>query len=319
MHDSRTGVALMLAVWVLLVLGFASLQVLAQVRGRVDVATVARTQTVARYAAESGVVAARALLEELVQGADSPEAQARVFGEFQRIIETWGVQELRSARYQVVVEDLNARVDLNESREEVLHGLFRQFVGDARAAELLDALWGWGLEGEAGQVQPVETPEASADEALLRASVADRPPLMHLEELALMQGFDEALVAELAPYVTVRGDGLVNVNSAPLPVLTASPDVGPVAARTLTESRDQEGLFDSKVGLLSVLREASAGELDSQLPDLVTAPRRVLVVARGWEEGRPASHEVQAVLEVQWSRMIVGERTRLRAWGERSR
>jgi len=310
----------MLAVWILLVLGFVSLQVLAQLRVRLDVATVARTQAVARYAAESGVEAARAVLEALVQAADSPDAQAGVFGEFQRIVESWGIRELGTARYEVEVEDLNARVDLNQSRDEVLEGLLRQFAGDQEARALVEALRGWGLEEDAGGgAGPGGAGYEPGREALIRAHVADRPPLMHLEELALVAGFGPELVTELAPFVTVWGDGVVNVNSAPAPVLAASPDVGPVAVQTLVERRATGDLIASSVQLLAVLRESAAGDVDSQLPDLVTAPRRVRVVARGWEEGRPASHEVRAVLEIRWSRMIVGARTRLRGWTEQPR
>jgi type II secretory pathway component PulK len=310
----------MLAVWVLLVLGFVSLQVLAQARGRVDVATIARTQTVARYAAESGVVVARALLEELVQAAESPEAQARVFGEFERALEAWGVQEIGTGRYQVVVEDLNARVDLNESRDEVLEGLFRQFVGDPRAGELVEALRAWGLDGPAVDALPGEGAEPDDGlEALVRAQMSDRAPIMHLEELALVPGFDPALVFELAPYVTVGSDGRINANSATLPVLAAIPEVGPVAAQTLDDARLDGSPFPSRVALLSAIREGRGGDVGSQLPDLITVPRRILLAARGWEEGHPFTHEARVVLEVRWSQLIRGDRTVMESWVDASR
>jgi len=126
-------------------------------------------------------------------------------------------------------------------------------------------------------------------------------------------------VAELAPYVTVSGDGLIDVNAAPLEVLAAVPYVGAIGARALIAARERSGPLTSRIAVYSTITEGGGSGFDSRMPDLVTAPRRVLVVARGWEDGQPQSREVQAVFEVLASSMVVGSRLRLRAWTERVR
>ncbi|MGD8319603.1 MAG: type II secretion system protein GspK [Gemmatimonadota bacterium] len=317
----RRGVALVLALWALLVLGLASLRILAQVRSRVDVATLVRSRTVARYSAESGVVAAQALLDEMVRSASSPAEQARVFDAFRQTVETWGERHVGSGRFQVAVEDLNARVDLNRSRTPVLQGLFRQFVSDAEAEALVRALRGSaGLDvvGAPFDAGELPAPDPDADPTVGGGTPRARP-LMHLEELRLITGFGDSLAAEIAPYVTVLGDGRINVNTAPVPVLAAVPEIGEAAARSVVASRDRTGPLASGLAVYSRLAEISRGAVSARMQDLVTMPRRVLVVSRGWEHGHPYTHEVQAVFEVAASSMVAGSRVRPRFWTERGR
>jgi len=310
----------MLVLWVLLVLGAASLQVLAEVRSRVDVAALARSRTVARYAAESGVTAAQTLLDEMVHAAASPTDQARLFDEYRRTVEAWGERQIGSGRYQVAVEDLNSRVDLNQSRTLVLQGLFRQFVSDPQADALVRALR--GSEEEEEEVTR-DTVDLSASDQGTAASFGGQAstarPLMHLEELTLVPGFGDSLLAAIAPYVTVQGDGRINVNTAPVPVLAAVPEIGDVAARSFVDARDRRGPLASGLAVYSQLAEISRGAVSARMPDLVTTPRRVRVVSRGWEDGLPYTHEVQAVFEVVSSGLVTGSRVRPRFWTERGR
>jgi general secretion pathway protein K len=316
----RRGVALMLALWVLLVLGVASLQVLGEVRARVAVASLARSRTVARYAAESGVLAAQTLLDEMIRSAE-PAEQALVFEEFRRTVEAWGERPIGDGRYQVVVEDLGSRVDLNRSRVQVVQGLLRQSVSDAEAAELVRALRGWAEEDEEespGEAGGAAGPDQDLDPSFDELDLSGRP-LMHLEELLRVPGFTDSLAAAIAPYVTVWGEGRINVNTAGVRVLASVPGVGDVAAQSLVAAREQEGALASGVAVYSRLSELSGGTASSRMPDLVTVPRRVLIVSRGWEEGRPYTHEVEAVFDVIASRLVTASTVRPRFWTEQGR
>lgn len=318
----RRGAALVLALWVLLVLGMASLEVLAAVRGRVDAAAFFRARTVGRYAAESGVEATRALLDRLVREAPASD-QAAVYSRFREEVEAWGPVPIGTGRYQVAVEDLNGRIDLNRSRPEVLLGLIAQFVSTSEAEDLVLALRGPGALADVGDPNLDEDPGADfsdQDLGVLEDAPSDGAvAVRHLEELARVPGFTDSLVAALAPYVTVSGDGLLNVNSASEPALAAIPYVGEVGARSLIARREAAGPLASRVAVYSALAEGGLTGLDSQVPDLSTTSRRVLVVVRGWEEGYAYSHEIQAVFEVLTSSLVVGSRLRLRSWAERAR
>ena len=84
-------------------------------------------------------------------------------------------------------------------------------------------------------------------------------PLQRLGELVLLPGITDATAAAVAPFVTVWGDGAVDTTAASEPVRAA-------------------------------LSSAAA---------VVSAPTRVLLVARGWLAGFPLNHEIQAVYAIE--------------------
>lgn len=83
-------------------------------------------------------------------------------------------------------------------------------------------------------------------------------PLQRLGELALRHEVPEDVASAVAPFVTVWGDGSVDTTAAPEPVRAA-------------------------------LSSSAA---------LVSAPTRVLIVSRGWLNGFPLTHEIQAVYAI---------------------
>jgi type II secretory pathway component PulK len=98
-----------------------------------------------------------------------------------------------------------------------------------------------------------------------------RQPLQRVGELTLMSDVPDALASAVAPYVTIWGDGSVDTTVAPPPVRAA-------------------------------LSAAAA---------LVSSPTRVLLVARGWQQRFPLTHEIQAVYAIEGSTLV------LVAWQER--
>jgi hypothetical protein len=96
-------------------------------------------------------------------------------------------------------------------------------------------------------------------------------PLQRVGELTLMPDVPDVLASAVAPYVTIWGDGAVDTTAAPEAVRAA---LSPSAA-------------------------------------LVGGPTRVLLVARGWQNRFPLTHEIQAVYAIQ------GQSLELVAWQER--
>src|SRR2546428_2216725 len=70
------GVALMLVLWLIVVLGAIAVGVAALSRGAAGIVDNVRTRAAARYAAESGIVAATWRLEQLLRAAETPRDQA---------------------------------------------------------------------------------------------------------------------------------------------------------------------------------------------------------------------------------------------------
>lgn len=273
----RHGVALIFVLWILVLFGIAIGELLARARTESHMVAMLRSRAVAQYAAESGILATTTALQALLDSADEPAD----FAPLARHLDTLGRQPPEVAtsegQFAVSVVDLNARLDLVHTDSTVLRALFAEFVSDERAAAIVGAL--------------------------------RQVPITRFSELARVPGVDNALALALAPYVTVSSDGLVNVNSAPEPVLAALPGIGPAKARALVDRRDGGEVFLST----DPFRPAPGTPVPIEGAVLTIAPTRLMIVSRGWQRGSPLTHEIQAVYVV-----LAGSLT-LQSWEERER
>jgi len=185
----RRGVALIFVLWLLVLLGAIVAEVASQARLEAEILASLRSRTVARYSAESGILAATVRIEAMLDSTRSQPERITTFHELAARLAPLNDVDLGSGRFGVAVVDLNARIDLNRADAATLQGLFRQFITDKRAEEVVDLL--------------------------------KQAPLDRLGELAHIPGIDDSLALAVAPYVTVWSDGFVNINSAPEPVLAA--------------------------------------------------------------------------------------------------
>ena len=298
------GVALMLVLWLIIVLGAIAVGVAALTRSEAGIVDNVRTRVAARYAAESGIVAATWRLKQLLRAAVTPRDQALVFRRLDRVLTDVQQEALGATHFQVTVADLNARIDLNAADEPTLLAFFRQFV-NARAAEsLVNALEDWRDADDDTRSQGAE----AADYA--RAGSPFRPPnrpLQRLDELTRIRGFSDSLADRIAPLVTVEGDGRVNLNTAPVAVLASLPGFDPAAAADLSAQREHGAVFTSLADL--------ARRRGRDFSQLTTMPTRLLFISRGWQIGRPLAHEIQAVYDLDAVR-LAQPRLILRFWRE---
>jgi general secretion pathway protein K len=310
---NRRGVALMLVLWVLVVLGAIAAGVAALVRAEARALRNDVVRAQARYAAESGVVGAQQELRALLQAAITPREQALVFRELAERLAVAHEQSLGAARFQVTVADLNARVDLNRSAPVILRGLLRQFADERHATALLDALEDWKDGDQDIRPAGAEISQYIATGSPFRS--LDRP-LQRLDELTRIAGFSDSIARALAPFVTVYGDGRINLNTAPREVLAAIPWLGTEGARMIVSRREGGVVFESPAAAWALFRDAGAtGGFDLQA--VTTMPRRLLIVSRGWTAGHPLTHEIQAVFELDGLRLPDGPRLRVVSWSQR--
>ncbi len=237
--NARRGVALILVLWIIVILGGVAAAVTAGSRTTGDITANARARTIARYAAESGIVAAVAALQQRMDSAGDDVAKRRlVLNDAEHALRAAASFAMGDARVQVVMTDVSARIDVNSAPEEALSALF------ARAGHAADA--------------------AAAARAIRRyidATSGQANLFQSLDDVAAIPGVGSDIIADAAAWLTVDGDGQVNRVTAP-PVV------------------------------LGVARGS-----------LVDEPSRVLFIARGWQDGHPLTHEVQAVYAVQGNQL----------------
>lgn len=284
-RDER-GMALVFVLSLLVTLGLVAAEVARSARSEAALVAGVRARSVGRYAAESGIAAAmvriHALLDSVPAGPDQPAAFRRLDSALAQIDPGPG----GAARSRVTVSNLNARLDLNRTNQAVLREFLSQFTSRSRADDALAAM--------------------------------KKEPIRRIGELALVPGMDQALAFAIAPYVTVWSDGLIDINAAAEPVLAAIPGIGAATARSLVQRREEGEVFTS-TDPTRPQRGASGGEADEMgtvapsqpFSQLVTTPTRLLLISRGWQEGHPLTHEIQAAY------LILGHRLVLQAWWER--
>ncbi|HYU37563.1 MAG TPA: hypothetical protein VEL29_06465 [Gemmatimonadales bacterium] len=280
-RGNRRGVALIFVLWLLVLLGVIVAEVVSQARMEAEILSSLRARAVARYSAESGVLAATARIEALLDSAPSMPERISAFTELAARLGPFNDGVLGSGRFGVAVVDLNARLDLNRANAASLQGLFRQFTTDTRAEDVVDHL----------------------KEARLH----------RLGELGNITGMNDSLALAVAPYITVWSDGYVNINSAPEQVLMALPGVSITVARNVVRRRETGEVFltTDPVQPSSGRRTAPLAPTGGAPTLLSVMPSQILVVSRGWQDGHPLTHEIQAVY------MIAGARLVLLAWQER--
>lgn len=309
----RRGVALMLVLWVIVVLGAIAAGVGTSMRAEARAVTNLRARSQARYAAESGIVAATARLKAILRAAETPREQALVFRQLDGLLAGLGEDTPGTARYQVAAADLNARVDLNQADEATLGGLFRQFVGEATAQALVDALEDWKDADDAPRPAGAEAPTYAAAGSPFRPS---NRPLFRLDELTRIVGFTDSITGMLAPYITVRSDGRINLNTAPEPVLVAIPWLGEPGAALILDERASGMVYQSAAAVQRRIAADVPVRVRIDLMRVTTMPKHILVISRGWTEGHPLTREIQAVYEID--ALQLGEpRLRVRYWTER--
>ncbi|MBI3617400.1 MAG: general secretion pathway protein GspK [Candidatus Omnitrophica bacterium] len=124
-------------------------------------------------------------------------------------------------RYGLIDEE--RKINVNTADAEVMERLFRFVldVDEVRAQDLAASIVDWrDADSE------LSTPVGSAEDSFYR-NLAYNPyeakdaPLEALDELRLIKGMDANSMEKLKDYLTVFGDGKININTAPEAVLRA--------------------------------------------------------------------------------------------------
>ena len=192
----RAGVALLLVLWLIVVLGTIGGSIAASGRERLGVATNLRDRAVARAMAESGIVAVSAEIGDTLARLDAGPARARYLNVLTASAPTQST--LGDGTFQVTVVDVNARLDVNLAGEESLSQFFSQFTNAVSAHEI------------AREIR--ERIGASARQGVIAT------PLQSIDALSDLPSFDSRMATAVASFLTVDGDGNVNMTHAPLAV-----------------------------------------------------------------------------------------------------
>jgi general secretion pathway protein K len=198
-HVRRHGVALILVLWLVVILGVVGAGVMRATREATQLAANTRARVVARYAAESGLEATIARIDGALRTLGDSAARRAFLNALEPGSRNADSMLVGDGRVVVAIVDASARLDVNAAPAEKLARLFAWFTDPVRARAMADAVRR-RVEGEGRTSSPVGT----------------------LEALRELPGTDERVLQLAAPYLTVDGDGTVNRAAASDTVLRAA-------------------------------------------------------------------------------------------------
>jgi len=200
--------------------------------------------------------------------------QARWASAPDRLMRLDSVDLGRGTWCSATLEDPSAKLNLNLADRPALVTVLQAVMHRSAAVDsLVDALLDWR--------DPDAVPRPLGDES----SGNRNGPFADVWELRYVRGFTDSRVAQLAPFLTTRGTGAINVNAAPREVLAAIPGVTEETVRVVLMHRGSAPLpsADALAGLLSPSARAT---LLASYPEFVraavlAAPQLVGVVTGG--------------------------------------
>jgi general secretion pathway protein K len=196
MRRTRRGVALVLVLWIVVILGSISAGVVRSARTATSIAANARAEVIGRAAAESGIEAVVAAIEDTLSQLADPTDRRDWLNTLGLPSEGDSVM-LGNGRFSVSVVDVSARLDVNAATQSALQVFFSQFTDPGEA------------EAIAAAIRTRIDSSASRTPGQLGVT-----PIRSLEELRLARLVPESVLARAVPYLTVDGDGVINSRTA---------------------------------------------------------------------------------------------------------
>lgn len=298
---SRRGAALLTAVGLMVLISIISLErTLLARQTRLTVANVVeRAQLEA--VATAGVEQARGELDRLLRSGAMQSLRNPA-----RVMDAWDAADGRALestlakeyRYRVEMHDAGMRLQLNAATQAQLRTLMLALGVDARRADHLSAAIGDWRDPD--QLRRVNGAERSDYLAAGRAMLPDDGPFARVDQLRFVMGMTDSLYRLLAPQLTVFGDGKVDLNAAPRPVLLTLPGISEEATSVILHYR-QRGARVSDLNLLAQdLSPAARDLLRASLLQLQASaalqPRQIHVASDAWRVGSAMHVRVDAII-----------------------
>lgn len=284
----RRGVALVVALFLVVSLTGATLEMATRVRGTHVAAGNVLEHTAAMQAALGGIERVRALLAQrgfadaTFAGGNDPWAAAPAL--------LSGTTRVGRFRVQVSVIDAGSRLGLNTTTEDELRRLLAALRVDAgRADRAVQCLLDWRDPDMLRRARGAERAD------YLRAGdpiAPDDGPFGDVGSLRLVMGIGDSLFPVLAPWLTVAGSGRVNLASAPPAILSALPGMSDEAVATIVALRAGGRILPSLATLSSRLGGTARERFVAALPELqrrsVTSTTELLVTSvASYGDGMP--------------------------------
>jgi general secretion pathway protein K len=267
--NRKSGVVLVLVLWTIVLLSALAMAASTTFRGFAGVIGLSQDRVKAEALLDAGVEAAAAIVGRV---SERRPLSPRTFD-----------VSLATGSAHIELSDETGRIDINKAPVKVLSALLEHSGVDGAGA-LAQAIDIWRLRDRPAQTDPataaasLDAPSAQ-DGAAKKAS--DKPPAFSdVRQLIQTPGMTRAIIAAIAPLVTVFGDDKVNALTASPEVLLALPGTRRAQVDALVEARRRLPVGDGQ--LEAIL--GSAGDYVKSQGRAVAAVEVTAVLLDGYRQ-----------------------------------
>ncbi len=238
----------MAAMWLVVAIAAVALQFSIEAHERRNLGILASERGIQRGAAVGALALMQAKLEYALRVA--PSGSNPNIGRL-RASDPWldvdslysGPVLVDSMQVDVEAHDLGERLNINQLSETELTTFFSFLLGDAtKATQLAQSIMDWR------DADSIPRPSGAERDAYIKAEMLALPtnaPFRTIEELQDVMGMTPDIYQKISPYLTTLGAGVVNVNTAPVPVLRTLPGMTDATLNRILQLRSQGGRINS--------------------------------------------------------------------------
>lgn len=237
---ARRGVALLAALWLVVAIATVALQFSLEAHERRTVGLLVSERGMQRAADIGALALVQAKLDYALRVAPTGNTAARL-----RSSDPWldidsvysGTWYIDSMPVTVYARDLGEQLNINQLTENDLRTFFSYLLKDyEKATQLAQCIMDWR------DADSIPRPNGAERDAYIKAEMLALPTnsqFRDVSELRDVMGMTPEIYALASSYLTTRGSGMVNINTAPAPVLRVLPGMTDQILITILQMRSQ--------------------------------------------------------------------------------
>jgi len=235
-------VALLAALWLVVAIAAVALQFSLEAHERRTVGLLASERGQQRALALGAFALVRARMEQALrlgpQGATGNIARLRASDPWLDVDSLYtGPVDVDSTEVDVEAHDLGEKLNINQLNESEIQTFFSFLLRDmSTATKLAQSIMDWR------DADSIPRPSGAERDAYIKAEQLALPmnaPFRDVEDLRNVMGMTPEIYEKAAPYLTTRGSGQVNINTAPEAVLRALPGMTDQTLFLILQMRSQ--------------------------------------------------------------------------------
>jgi general secretion pathway protein K len=240
--SARRGVALLAALWLVVALASVALQFSIEAHERRTVGILSSERGIQRAAAMGALALTQARLEQALRvapsGTNANIARLRASDPWLDVDSLYSGEVLvDSIPVDVQARDLGEKLNINQINETEIQTFFSFLLGNyTKATQLAQSIMDWR------DADSLARPSGAERDAYIKAEMLALPTnasFREVEELQNVMGMTPEIYASASQFLTVRGSGAVNLNTAPVPVLRALPGMTDATLNRILQLRSQ--------------------------------------------------------------------------------